>query len=493
MKKGRSAEKKDQPILAFHGTQGFAILPIGLYIILSGVLAIGFQFYGMEALIFAAIISILIGFLFCKNKGTYWISCVRGLASFGNARLIIVFIVIGIFSKTLVTGNIGGGLIWISLHLGLQGGSFTVFAFIGCAVIAMGAGAPFPALLALVPIFYPAGVMLGSDPGMLVGAMISGVFFGDACSPSSQVIHMTINSQHEPGTNKCADLIAVMKARSPYLVVIALISAVLFFFFGGNGGSGAIPQELTALADPRGLLMLVPIVLLLAICFKTRDLFLGVTWGIFCALVIGLVGGIFQFSDIISIDVVKQQMHGIFSEGIAGSFNIVFSTILLYALIQIAVEGGILQAACTWLLHLKLAHNPTGSEGIVAGGVGIVNVLLSGAVLPSIIMFQEVADSIGKKSGISANRRSILLTAMTTNITAIVPLNSAFIMGAITLVNGMAQGNSLIPLVTPFQIFIACFYPLLLTVVCFVWITFGWGREKTKASLTRHKTQTQQL
>lgn len=471
--------KDKQYDLQFFGSQWFAALPIVLYMIVAGVIAIGIHYYGMEALIFASIIGLLAGFFLCRNKMEYWASCVRGLTQFGNANLIFIFIIIAIFGKVLVAGNIGGGLLWVGLNFGLQGGAFAVLAFVGCAIFATGSGAPFPALLALVPIFYPAGIALGADPTVLVGAMISGVFFGDALSPSSQVIHVAINSQHDAASGKQADLVEVMKARTPYLVVIALVSAVLFFFLGSSGAVGASSLELAGMADARGLLMFVPIALLLVICVKSRNLLMGVSWAILAGVVIGLVSGLIEPSALVSLDFVKQQMHGAFMDGVASSTNLVFASILLFGMIQIAIEGGVLEKSCNFLLSLKIARKPAGAEGIVALGTGIVSCLMSGAELPTVIMFKDVADNIGQRSGISANRRSILLTAMATNIPAIMPVNSIFIMGSITLIAGMAQVNPALPLVTPLAIFASSFYPILLAAVCFGWVVFGWGRKRT--------------
>ena len=465
--------------LQFYGTQGFAALPILLYMVIAAVISIGIRYYGMEALIFASVICLLAGFFLCRNKLEYWASCVRGLTQFGNANLIFIFIIIAVFGKVLVAGDIGGGLLWIGLNCGLQGGAFVVLVFVGCAVFATGSGAPFPALLALVPIFYPTGIMLGADPTVLVGAMISGVFFGDALSPSSQVIHVTINSQHDPGTGRPADLVEVMKARSPYLVAIALVSAVLFFLLGGAGAATVSPQELAGMADARGLLMFVPIALLLAICVKTRNLLMGVSWAILAGVVLGLASGLMEPAALVSFDFAKQQMHGVFMDGVASSVNLVFASILLFGMIQIAVEGGILEKCCDFLMGLKMAKKPAGAEGIVALGTGVICCLLSGSELPTVIMFKDVVENIGQRSGISANRRSILLTAMATNIPAIVPVNSIFIMGSITLVAGLAGANPALPLVAPVPIFTCCFYPLMLAAVCFGWVVFGWGRKAT--------------
>lgn len=465
--------------LQFYGTQGFAALPILLYMIIAAIISIGIRYYGMEALIFASVIGLLAGFFLCRNKLEYWASCVRGLTQFGNANLIFIFIIIAVFGKVLVAGDIGGGLLWIGLNCGLQGGAFVVLVFVGCAVFATGSGAPFPALLALVPIFYPSGVMLGADPTVLVGAMISGVFFGDALSPSSQVIHVTINSQHDPGTGRPADLVEVMKARSPYLVAIALVSAALFFLLGGAGAATVSPQELAGMADARGLLMFVPIALLLAICVKTRNLLMGVSWAILAGVVLGLASGLMEPAALASFDFAKQQMHGVFMDGVTSSVNLVFASILLFGMIQIAVEGGILEKCCDFLMGLKMAKRPAGAEGIVALGTGVICCLLSGSELPTVIMFKDVVENIGQRSGISANRRSILLTAMATNIPAIVPVNSIFIMGSITLVAGLAGANPALPLVAPVPIFTCCFYPLMLAAVCFGWVVFGWGRKAT--------------
>ena len=55
--------------------------------------------------------------------------------------------------------------------------------------------------------FLSAGNLLGANPAMLAGALISGIFFGDAVSPSSQVINTTVMIQHDGVTGQPADLL----------------------------------------------------------------------------------------------------------------------------------------------------------------------------------------------------------------------------------------------------------------------------------------------
>lgn len=474
--------KKDNAntLLRFHLLQDFALLPIVLYVVLSGIIMICFHYYSMKALILAAVLAILIGFVLCADKSNYWNAIVRGLAQYGNARLIMIFMVIGIFSKLLVTGNIGSGFIWLGMNLHLSGGAFTVFCFLVSGVISMGAGAPIAALLAVVPIFYPAGVLLGANPAILCGALMSGIFFGDALSPSSQVIHTTIASQHDPVTHESAKLLETMKERLPYLLGAGILSAVLFFFFGGMGGTLGDASQLQSLCDPKGLWMLLPIILLLIICFKTSDLFVGVTWAIIAGMIIGLATGLFQLSDLVSIHYDTQELHGVLFDGISAVIDIIVSTILLYGLIGVAVEGGMMEKCCAFLTSRKASKNPRGAEAMISIGVGVVNILLAGCVLPSILMFKDVADTIGIEAKIPASRRSILLTAMATNVTAIIPINSAFVMGAVTVINQLVANNSYLPGITPFQIFISSFYCLIMTVICFLWVAAGLGRNAAK-------------
>lgn len=484
--------KAEEPKLKFWGSPAFAMLPFGLYILLGGIFSVGYHYYSMKGLIFAAVISLLAGFFVCRNKGKYWDSVVHGLAQYGNSRLIFIFLIIGIFSKMMNTGKIGNGFIWLSLNLGIRGSAFVVFSFLASAVISMGAGAPIAALFAVIPIFYPPGILLGASPAMLTGALISGIFFGDALSPSSQVINTTVMIQHDKATGKPAELLATLRQRTPYILLAGVAAMVIFFIFGAQGGTMGDMAEIEAFSQAKGLLMLIPIAVLLAICFKTGNLFVGLSFAIVTGLVVGLLGGLFTFSDIVSIDYATSGLKGMIFEGIYGMLDVAVSTILLYGLIAVAVDGGMLEKCCNWILSRKFTGTKRGAEAVLMGGTIVINILLAGCVLPSILMFGDMADRIGQESGISPERRSILLTANATNFSSIIPINSAFVMGSVTIINEMVQNHSYLPHVTPFAIFCCSFYCLILTGICVFWVATGVGREPgrmkkmNKISATNH-------
>ncbi len=150
------------------------------------------------------------------------------------------------------TGNIGGGFVWLSLRLGIEGSGFVVFSFLASAIISMGAGAPIAALFAVIPIFYPPGILLGAGPAMLTGALISGIFFGDALSPSSQVINTTIMIQHDKATGRPADLLNTMKKRTPYILAAGAVSILIYYFFGAFNGNPGDINEIEITLKPQG-------------------------------------------------------------------------------------------------------------------------------------------------------------------------------------------------------------------------------------------------
>lgn len=467
----KSKKTEEKPEITFYGGKQLGMMPIIIYILISAGLAIFYHVYAMKGLVLASIIGLLLAFFVVKEKSKYWKVIIGGLAQFGNSKLIFTFVLIGIFTKLLTVGNIGSGFVWLSTKLSITGSAFVVFTFIASTIISMGTGAPIAAVFAVVPIFFPPGVMLGAKVSVLIGAILSGVFFGDAMSPSSQVINTTIDTQHDAKTKKPADLQVVFKQRSPYLIGVALISAVMFYLFGSNG-SEVNAEQLVMVgrnADGKGLIMLIPIVVLLSISFIKKDLFLGLSYAIVVGLILGLLFGNFQAGAIVMINQ-QHVLSGILLDGIYSMTDIIISSILLFGMIAVAVKSGCLDMLCDWILSKKAIQTQVGAEMVLLLSIGFINILLSGCVLPAILLFGGVADKIGQSADISPNKRSYLLTGMATNATAIIPINSAFVMGAITLVNQMSIPGFKNVALNPFSIFAASYYCLLLTFVCFFWV-----------------------
>lgn len=262
-----------------------------------------------------------------------------------------------------------------------------------------------------------------------------------------------------------------MKARSPYLVGVALLSAILFYM---SGATGAVinPAKLAIInqnADGKGLFMLIPIVILLVISFIKKDLFLGLSYATVIGLILGVVLGNFQMGDILMVNR-QHELLGILTTGTFSMTDIIISSILLFGMIAVAVESGCLDMLCEWILKKKVIQSPMGAELVLVLSIGVINILLSGCVLPTILLFSNVADQIGQSANISPNKRSYLLTGAATTVTAIIPVNSAFVMGAVTLINQINVTGYGKVAVNPFEIFASNYYCILITLVCFLWV-----------------------
>ena len=87
--------------------------------------------------------------------------------------------------KYFERGQIVEGLVWLSVKTHVSGAAFTVAAFIFAAVFAMATGSGFGTISTMSFILYPAGILLGANPAVLAGAILSGAAVGDNIAPVS--------------------------------------------------------------------------------------------------------------------------------------------------------------------------------------------------------------------------------------------------------------------------------------------------------------------
>lgn len=83
--------------------------------------------------------------------------------------------------------------------------------------------------------------------------------------------------------------------------------------------------------------------------------------------------------------------------------------------------------------------------------------------------------------------------ANATNFSAIIPINSAFVMGGVTIINEMVQNHSYLPTVTPFGIFCFSFYCLILTGISAWWVVTGAGAEAGEKHVLKQMAMGQAL
>jgi Na+/H+ antiporter NhaC len=466
----------DKNKLEFFGGEKISFLPTVIYIGIAMFLAFRYDFLSMKSVIVGGSAGILVGFLFAKDKEKYWEVIISGIMQPGNAKLLFTFVFMGCFTKLLSYGQIGQGFVWISQTLNLSGGTVVLFIFLASMVISMGCGTPITAIYAIVPILYPPGIILGANPAVLLGAIISGIFLGDNLSPSSQITATAASMQTNSVTGISADPITVLADRIKYVVFAGLISAILFYM--KTNGAEAVQSNISIgkLSNPKGLLMLIPLGILLLVCVKTKNLLKGITFGILSGLVIGYVSGLFGLTGIVNVQ--KGNISGILFEGVYSMVDVVIGMMILFSMIQIMVRGEGIQKASNWVTKFKFVQSPIGAELVIGVSCIVANILLSSIPLPAILLISSFINNLGHRANLHPSRRSYFLVGMMHNLSVVIPFSSVFVMSAMTMAQGLNQQYKFTNVkISGFDIFSNSYYLLAMTFIGLLWIFAGLGRK----------------
>ncbi|HRS22156.1 MAG TPA: Na+/H+ antiporter NhaC family protein [Clostridia bacterium] len=459
----------------FYGGKSMSLIPLLIFVVFCVLFFVVFKVFEMEALAMGGVLAIIIGSLFSKNWTKYWEAVVTGMSSNMMNMLALILLVVGIFGKLMSRGGVAQGFVWLGDSMGLQGGAFVVFTFVATCIISTATGTSIGTLFSAFPIFYPSGILLGANPLFLAGAILSGAIFGDNVAPISDTTIASAATQAYTKKEGSADIGGVVKTRMKYALAAAIPSIILFFILGGTGeydvaGRAIMEQYI----NPKGLIMLIPVIVLLYVAVKSRDIFIAITWGILSGTVIGLATGIIGFADIMSVK--DGALTGFAIEGVKNMLGTVVYLYGVAGIMGILRECGMMDAIIDSLLKSKLASTVKGTELIVSFGVMITSICLGAANGPAIIMYGPIADEIGKSKNLHPYRRANLMDGVTASLPVIIPFTSAFIFIVVACVSGLMGDYSFIQPINPLQLSYATFHCIGLLIVFMFSIFTGWGR-----------------
>jgi len=445
--------------LRFRGGWVTSFVPLVMF--LTGCVAyfVVFKAFDMTALAMSAFVGLLAGAVLCRDYPRYWNAAVRGISSPASTTIVLILFVIGMYAELVKASGVAGGFVWLADSLGVTGAGFTVFTFLAVCAVAVSTGSSIGTMFTAFPIFFAAGLSLGAEPAVLAGAIVSGAIFGDNLAPISDTTIISSSTQSyrtRPGT---ADIGGVVRSRARYALVAAAVSTGLFAVLGGTGGGATATTVLAENAAPRGLWMLVPIVAVLVVAMRTRDIFKAVTVGLVLGTATALAAGLISPADVLSVT--DGAPTGFLVAGTAAIVGTVALVIGVFGIMGVLVEAGVLD---------RLARTPAGAEVAIAVGSTATTVLFGGVNSASMITFGPVADEIGARVGLHPYRRSNVLDCFAMGVGCVVPFLSAFLFIGATLVGGYD-----VP-VSAGALFAGTLYPLVLTVVMVVSIATGWGR-----------------
>lgn len=460
--------------LEFRGSSFFALIPFVIFIVITITLSF-FNAADLNMMIGAGVIGLLVGMLFVKNLGHYWDVILEGLGSKVGMTAVMLWLVVGIYGNILKSGHIVEGLVWLSVKLSVSGAAFTVAAFIFAAIFAMATGSGFGTISTMSFILYPAGILLGSNPAVLAGAILSGAAFGDNLAPVSDTTIIASTSQEYSNKEGTADIGGTVRTRTKFVLVAAAIAIILFFIFGGAGKStdSAMATDLLAqYQNPKGLLLLIPTALVIFLAIKGVNIFAALGSGIVTAVVIGLGSGLFGVSALVAMK--DGSLTGAIPEGVAGMTTVSILLIMVVAMGNLLVKSGCMDKTVDWL-NDKVIKSPRGAELAIFSLATVFGILIAAINTIANICVAPFINAVGKKNNLHPYRRANILATAICSFPFFLPFG-----GCVLLLLGglstMTDTYPFLPTLAPTDMMFTAFYSWAIWVVMLITCITGWDR-----------------
>ena len=461
--------------LEFRGGSFMALIPFAIFIVIT----IGLSFANaadLNMMIGAGVVGLLVGMLFVKDLEAYWDTILAGLGSKVGMTAVMLWLVVGIYGNILKSGHIVEGLVWLGVQLNMSGAAVTVAAFVFAALFAMATGSGFGTISTMSFILYPAGILLGSNPAVLAGAILSGAAVGDNLAPVSDTTIIAATSQEYNNKEGAADIGGTVRTRSPLVIVGFVVAAVLFFIFGGSGGATLDPNHaaelLAAYQMPAGLLLLIPTALVIYLAVRGKNIFACLGIGSVVAIVIGLVAGLFDFSAIVAIE--DGALVGAIPSGVAGMTTVSILLILVVSMGELLTRSGCMEATVNWL-NSSVIKSPRGAELAIFSLSTIFGILIAAINTIANICVAPFVNAIGRKNNLHPYRSANILATTICSFPFFVPFGGCVLL-LLGGLSSMKDAYPFLPELAATDMFFTAFYPWAIWVITLVACITGWGR-----------------
>ena len=461
--------------LEFRGGSFMALIPFAIFIVIT----IGLSFANaadLNMMIGAGVVGLLVGMLFVKDLEAYWDTILAGLGSKVGMTAVMLWLVVGIYGNILKSGHIVEGLVWLGVQLNMSGAAFTVAAFVFAALFAMATGSGFGTISTMSFILYPAGILLGSNPAVLAGAILSGAAVGDNLAPVSDTTIIAATSQEYNNKEGAADIGGTVRTRSPLVIVGFVVAAVLFFIFGGSGGATLDPNHaaelLAAYQMPAGLLLLIPTALVIYLAVRGKNIFACLGIGSVVAIVIGLVAGLFDFSAIVAIE--DGALVGAIPSGVAGMTTVSILLILVVSMGELLTRSGCMEATVNWL-NSSVIKSPRGAELAIFSLSTVFGILIAAINTIANICVAPFVNAIGRKNNLHPYRSANILATTICSFPFFVPFGGCVLL-LLGGLSSMKDAYPFLPELAATDMFFTAFYPWAIWVITLVACITGWGR-----------------
>ncbi|MDQ7063666.1 MAG: Na+/H+ antiporter NhaC family protein [candidate division KSB1 bacterium] len=453
--------------LEFRGGPGVSIVPLAVFLVATIALVVSGA-PAVEGMILAAMLGISAGMALSKNMAEFSETVFSLMANRIATVAIVCWLWAGAFSGILASSGLVEAIVWIGYKLQLTGAGFTLAVFLSAALFAVSVGTGLGTIIGFTAVMYPAGIVLGANPAALLGAIFSGAALGDNLAPISDTTIVSAATQE-------TDVGGVVRSRLKYVLIAAGVASVLFLLFGG--GAGALSPEaarnlMQKTADPRGLPMLIPAVLVFLVAVSGRHFLAALTAGIVAALIIGPLTGVFPLASVFHVTA-EKTVAGSAVKGMVGLLPTSILTLLLVTLIGIMKAGGFLEKLMAWL-DAHVAKSARSTEFAIIGLITLANLCVSVNTV-AMVTAGPLANDLRKRHGINPYRCANLLDTISCTFPYILPY-AATIVAAEAVQRQVAEQYSFVHIVPWSDISLYFFYGLWLFPFMIFAVYSGFGR-----------------
>ncbi len=407
---------------------------------------------------FAALVT---GIIFAKDEKAYGEALVYGLGKPMFGVIVLAVILAAVSGKLISASGVVQTIAAYAVEAGFTGRFFAAAAFLITCLLAFATGTSVGTYFVVIPILFPVGVMAGTAPEFMIGAIVSGAAFGDNLGPISDTTIASSATQH-------ADLGTVVKTRMRYSLPAAAGALVLFLLFTRTTDENAAIAAAGGGADPVSLVMLVVPVVIIILCMMKKHLITALSWGILAGTAAGLLSGVYTVDELISFPG-GFSVSGAVIEGITGTAGTVAMLVMVFALLGVLECGGLFEDV-RGLLE-RFAKKERSTEAAIVLSVGILS-MVTGVISVAIVALGDLVSEIGEKAGLNRYRRANLLDCTGCVFCFLAPWTVHCVIPAQQSAQ-FGEGFAVAPASVPF----VNYYSLCMLVILLVSILTGYGRK----------------
>ena len=483
--------------IEFRGGKWASAIPIGLFIAWAIVQSGLFGISDTTGLVAGMLLSLIVGMFFVKGSWkSYADTIFEGMTQRVAATAIVAWLWAGMFASTIQAGGFVGGLVWAAAALDIGAALFPALTFLLAALLATGIGTGYGTTVAFTTLFFPAGILLGANPVLVFGAILSGAVFGDNLAPVSDTTIVSAVTQE-------SDIGGVVASRFKYAIVPAVI-AFAAYVVAGNAMSGIeiagdAREIFIQSAEPVGLLHLGSMGVVIFTAVRGRHIVEAISWGLVVAVVFNLLFDLAAPSDMLyfraparsgfaesasALPIVEVAgpdaapgVGGSIYSGAEGFFPLIVLTLLIVAGARIMIRGGGFAALQNWLLD-RVATSVTRAETTMVLGTAMVNAMITINTAAEIAIAPYIS-TIGRRFNLNGYRRANILDANTSALGYIFPWAGGVLVGVAAMQDLPTTYGWFEPgmMVNPVAVVPFVFHGWLLVATFLLAAVTGFGRE----------------